>query len=208
MKNVSMRSIKQLVAGIGRQRLRSTGIGAAVATVVAAITGLSLLPPPLSHAQIREPPFANPSEVRDRPGEKRLRAVMELSSGQYQIPNVGTATLRQFRGWDPAQGRPNFGTDIGPGPTLRMRLGDLVEISFLNKIDDSLFPYTFVTNSKPGRSGFGCDKVETTDKTSPGGVTYSLTAFMVPAPPISTSMAHILARMGWVTMSSWKCCPR
>lgn len=162
MKNVSMKLLNNSSPASG-QHLKGTGIGAAVA--VAAITGLSFLAPLLTHAQLGSPPFANPSEVRDRPGEKRLRAVMELSSGQYQIPNVGTATLRQFRGWDPAQGRPNFGTDIGPGPTLRMHLGDLVEISFLNKIDDSQFPYTFVTKSKPGRSSFGCDEVATTDST-------------------------------------------
>ena len=45
-----------------------------------------------------------------------------------------------------------------PGPTLRVRLGDLVEVSFLNKIDDSQFPYTFDTDSPPGFSGFGCDQ--------------------------------------------------
>src|SRR6266446_4496237 len=93
-----------------------------------------------SSLQLGSPPFANPSEVRYRAGENRLRAVMELNSGNYTIPNVGTATLRQLRGWDPAQGAPPLKTDIGPGPTLRARLGDKVEISFLNKIDDRQFP--------------------------------------------------------------------
>src|SRR6266404_1488555 len=116
-----------------------------------------------SSPQLGSPPFANPSEVRYRTGEKigRLRGVMELNSGNYTIPNVGTATLRQLRGWDPNQPAPPLKTDIGPGPTLRARLGDLVEISFLNKIDDRMFPYTFVTdndNSKTGLSDFGCDK--------------------------------------------------
>lgn len=111
-------------------------------------------------AQLGSPPFANPSEIRYRTGEKvgRLRGVMELTAGNYVIPNVGTATLRQLRGWDPNQPAPPPKTDIGPGPTLRARLGDLVEISFLNKIDDNLFPYTFVTDSPGGLSDFGCDK--------------------------------------------------
>ena len=33
-----------------------------------------------------------------------------------------------------------------------------MEISFFNKIDDSVFPYTFVTDSPGGLSDFGCDK--------------------------------------------------
>jgi FtsP/CotA-like multicopper oxidase with cupredoxin domain len=123
-------------------------------------TGAHSLKPLESSPQLGSPPFANPSEIRYRTGEKigRLRGVMELTAGNYMIPNVGTATLRQLRGWDPNQPAPPPKTDIGPGPTLRARLGDLVEISFLNKIDDSLFPYTFVTDSPGGLSDFGCDK--------------------------------------------------
>ncbi len=137
--------------------------GRPIGTAVAAIIGLSFLAIPLAEAQnaqnLGSPPFANPSEIRYRPTEHRLRGVMELRSGQYLIPNVGTETLRQFRGWDPAQGTPDFSKDtaVAPGPTLRVRLGDLVEISFLNKIDDSKFAYTFDTNSPPGVSSFGCD---------------------------------------------------
>jgi FtsP/CotA-like multicopper oxidase with cupredoxin domain len=115
---------------------------------------------PLALAQnLGSPDFANPSEIRYRPAEKRLRGVMLMRSGKYSIPNVGTATLRQYRGWDPNLPAPDLTSDvIAPGPTLRARLGDSVEISFLNKIDDSQFAYTFVTDSKPGRSSFGCDQ--------------------------------------------------
>jgi FtsP/CotA-like multicopper oxidase with cupredoxin domain len=131
---------------------------------VAAIIGLSFLAAPLAQAQnaqnLGSPPFANPSEIHYRPTEHRLRGVIELRSGQYLIPNVGTETLRQFRGWDANQREPDFSKDtaVAPGPTLRVRLGDLVEISFLNKIDDSKFPYTFDTHSPPGVSSFGCDQ--------------------------------------------------
>jgi FtsP/CotA-like multicopper oxidase with cupredoxin domain len=114
-------------------------------------------------AQLGSPPFANPSEVRSRASENRLRMVMQLSSGSYTIPNVGTANLRQFRGWDASQSNLSADSSISPGPTMRARLGDLVEISFLNKIDDSKFPYTFVTDSPPGRSDFGCDQSGTRD---------------------------------------------
>jgi FtsP/CotA-like multicopper oxidase with cupredoxin domain len=118
--------------------------------------------PPLALApqNLGSPDFANPSEIRYRAAEKRLRGIMLMRSGKYSIPNVGTATLRQYRGWDPKDPAPNLTNDatIAPGPTLRARLGDTVEISFLNKIDDSQFSYTFDTNSKPGRSSFGCDQ--------------------------------------------------
>jgi FtsP/CotA-like multicopper oxidase with cupredoxin domain len=109
------------------------------------------------------PDFANPSEVRYNAATKRLRMVMTMISGTYAIPNVGTAPLRQYRGWDAAQAAPDLSSDkdIAPGPTLRARLGDTVEISLLNKINDSNFSYTFDTNSKPGRSGFGCDQAGT-----------------------------------------------
>ena len=142
----------------------TTGIVVALGITVFAfsyfvrVTGAHPTKPLESPAQLGSPPFANPSEVRFRAGEKRLRAVMELVSGNYMIPNVGNTTLRQLRGWDAAEPAPPLKTDVGPGPTLRARLGDLVEISFLNKIDDRQFPYTFVTDSPGGLSDFGCDK--------------------------------------------------
>ena len=83
------------------------------------VTGAHSVKPLESSPQLGSPPFANPSEVRYRAGEKRLRAVMELKAGNYTIPNVGAATLRQLQGWDPAQPAPPAKTDIGPGPTLR-----------------------------------------------------------------------------------------
>ena len=67
-----------------------------------------------------------------------------------------------------------------------------MEISFLNKIDDSMFAYTFDTNSKPGVSSFGCDQSGTIYP----GRTFFPTAFTAPAPPISTSTVPILVQMG------------
>ena len=140
---------------IARQAARVVA-GIAVAGAVA----LSLSPAggPVRAQNLGSPAFANPSEVRYRDGERTLRAVMQLTSGKYVMPNVGTETLRQFRGWDPARPAPAASPDISPGPTLRARLGDRVEISFLNKVNDSEFPYTLDTNSQPGLSSFGCDQ--------------------------------------------------
>src|SRR6267142_5297944 len=72
--------------------------------------------PSESSVQLGSPTFANPSEIHYRTDEKilRLRGVMELNSGKYTIPNVGTATLRQLRGWDPKDPAPPLKTDIGP----------------------------------------------------------------------------------------------
>jgi len=139
-----------------------TGKTVRVLATIALAAGIALAL--LGDHQVRaqnlgSPDFANPSEIRYRAGQKRLRAVMQLISGKYAIPSVGTATLRQFRGWDPDGPVPNLNTNvISPGPTLRVRLGDLMEISFLNKIDDNMFAYTFDTNSPGGKSGFGCDQ--------------------------------------------------
>jgi FtsP/CotA-like multicopper oxidase with cupredoxin domain len=120
-------------------------------------------PPPAAAEppqNLGSPDFANPNEVRYNAATKRLRMVMTMISGTYSIPNVGTAALRQYRGWDASQPAPDLSADkeIAPGPTLRARLGDTVELSLLNKINDSNFAYTFVTASEPGRSGFGCDQ--------------------------------------------------
>lgn len=135
-------------------------VGIIAVIALAAGIALSLFNEHPVQAQLGSPPFKNPSEVRYRAGEKRLRAIMLLTSGQYTIPNVGTGALRQFRGWDPDGPTPDLSTDtmVAPGPTLRARLGDLMEISFFNKIDDRLFPYTFVTDSPGGRSDHGCDQ--------------------------------------------------
>jgi len=141
-----------------------------VAIGIATSISLSILmAPPVEAQAINQgsPPFANPQEVSARASEKRLRMVLQLSSGSFSIPNVGTETLRQFRGWDASQS-PNISTS-GPataGPTLRARLGDKVEISFLNKIDDSKFSYSPVRDTPPGQSDYGCDKVGVRDPKS------------------------------------------
>ncbi|HYP00084.1 MAG TPA: multicopper oxidase domain-containing protein [Pyrinomonadaceae bacterium] len=159
-----------------RRSFTVKAVGVFAALVLAAIAaqshrfappaGAKLLDPPPAAAaapapaqNLGSPDFTNPNEVRYRAAEKRLRMVMTMLNGTYTIPNVGTAVLRQYRGWDASQPAPNLtGDQIAPGPTLRARLGDSVEISFLNKIDDSKFSYTFDTNSQPGRSSFGCDQ--------------------------------------------------
>lgn len=109
-------------------------------------------------AQLGSPSFSNPSEIRSRAQEKTLRGVLRITSGKYQIPGVGDETVRQFDGWDPAQPPPAPRTAIGPGPTLRARLGDQVKLAFLNQADDSKFAYSNVTERRPDQPNFGCDQ--------------------------------------------------
>jgi FtsP/CotA-like multicopper oxidase with cupredoxin domain len=151
----------------GASRLNSRRIASQagdIAISIALATLAGLLPGGSRFAQAQNlgsPAFTNPSEIADHPGEKRLVGVMEMTQATLQIPNTGTETLRLFVGWDPTKSskRPKLGPGVAPGPTLRAHVGDLVEITFLNKVDDSKFPYTFDTNSPPGFSGFGCDSV-------------------------------------------------
>jgi len=143
-------------------------VGSVAAIVVASSFGLALLvarPAQTQTLNAGHPPFENPSQIRYRDGEKRLRGIMKIISGPYKIPGAGEEKLRQYRGWDPlTQSEPALSTTPGPGPTLRARLGDQVQISFLNKANDNRdFPDTMDTEPKPGSPDFGCDRSGTFD---------------------------------------------
>ncbi|MBI4904008.1 MAG: multicopper oxidase domain-containing protein [Acidobacteria bacterium] len=74
-----------------------------------------------------------------------LSAVMNLSDGQRMVPNQGSTHLRMFRGWPMSKNSSAAvpaATPAGPGPTLRMRVGNRVNILLLNGIDDSQFSYS------------------------------------------------------------------
>ena len=148
--------------------LKAAGVAAALSAV--AVIALLLLPvtpagaragdPPAGDppavAQLLSDPFKNPPEVTYDAANKRLRMVMQIVSGEYTIPNVGAAMLRQYRSPNAV---PAYTPGVvAPGPTMRARLGDTVQVSFTNMPDDSKFAYTFVTNSPGGSSSFGCDQ--------------------------------------------------
>ena len=167
-----------------RRHVTGKVIGLAAALAAAAAISLSLLPTtpaaagageppavagdPAAPPQLLSEPFENPPEIRYNAARKRMRGVLQIVSGKYRIPNVGDEVLRQYRGWGEGQPAPKptpapagFVPGVSPGPTLRARLGDQVQIAFLNKADNSQFSYTFNTQSTedqpPGRSNFGCD---------------------------------------------------
>jgi FtsP/CotA-like multicopper oxidase with cupredoxin domain len=105
------------------------------------------------------PQFANPAEVVRHPDGK-LQAVVMLSDADRIVPGLGKKHLRYFQGWDPTKPNVKAPADVStfsPGPTLRARVGDRVEIMFINTIDDANFPYTRVNGGKNGSPQDGCD---------------------------------------------------
>lgn len=139
------------------RRNRSFTIASIVAGVVfAALLPLTFVITPPASAQLGSPAFENPPELASR--KKRLRATMEIINGVFSVPSLKTEQYRQFRGRYPES--PLIpGSVVSSGPTLRARLGDQVQLTFLNKVDESQFPYTYVTGKdKPPFSDLGCDQ--------------------------------------------------
>jgi FtsP/CotA-like multicopper oxidase with cupredoxin domain len=124
----------------------------------ASVAGLG---PLIAKGQTSDGPiFANPAGISSKNG--KLRAVIELNSEvERSVPNVANKVrLRYFQGWDldnPAVKAPDLSKSdaVTPGPTLRAKLGDQIQIAFFNRVDDRLFPYTFDTAS--GHASYGCD---------------------------------------------------
>ena len=130
----------------------------AVVIVFAALLQFPFVTTPPAEAQLGSPAFKNPPELVSRPGEEAVKATMEIINGSFSVPGLKTEQYRQFRGHYP--GGPLVpGSSVGPGPTLRARLGDQVQLAFLNKVDENQFPYTYVTGKdKPPFSDLGCDQ--------------------------------------------------
>jgi FtsP/CotA-like multicopper oxidase with cupredoxin domain len=94
----------------------------------------------------------------------RLRAVVRLTDGMRTLwastgdPRCATQYVRFFSGYDPANPTPwPTGSEPLPGPTLRGKAGDLVEVTFLNHVNIRHFATTLdqgVLGNTPG-----CDQV-------------------------------------------------
>jgi FtsP/CotA-like multicopper oxidase with cupredoxin domain len=130
---------------------------APVAAPPPAVPAPAPAPPPIV-AAAAVTPFANPAEVSAK--NNLLRAVMLMADDDRTVPGGGTKHLRYFQGWDfdnPAVKAPASVKAFSPGPTLRARVGDKVEILFLNKVNDDNFAYTFVTAKGQTNPAYGCD---------------------------------------------------
>jgi FtsP/CotA-like multicopper oxidase with cupredoxin domain len=135
------------------------GIAVLVAflVTVAVILGQTPAPAPTPVATTTVATFANPAEVASHDG--KLKAVMLMNDADRTVPNSGKKHLRYFQGWDshtPNVTAPVSVPTFSPGPTLRARVGEKVEIMFLNTVDDANFSYTFVTDKQSG--AYGCDQ--------------------------------------------------
>lgn len=135
-------------------------IALGVALGVAILLAVASVATPPAVAQGDGVPFANPPQIRSR-ADKRLRAIMEMINGELSVPGLPNADqYRQFRGRDANDPAPALGNSVSPGPTLRARLGDQVQIAFLNKVKEDDFPYSYVDpKDNPPLTAVGCDKV-------------------------------------------------
>jgi len=100
--------------------------------------------------------FANPPEiVKNAAGV--LNGVLQLGDAVRKVPSMADTHLRMFQGWDlsktSAAAAPAK-ANVGPGPTLRARVGGRMNVMFLNTVDDDKFSYTVDTASG---NQFGCD---------------------------------------------------
>ena len=83
--------------------------------------------------------------------------------------------LRYFKGRNllkPGPEDPAFSTgEPIPGPTLRARVGDLIQIKFLNRVDTQAFAYSLDQSYNNPKNTTGCDEVYT-DKPPPNNQLY------------------------------------
>ncbi len=91
-------------------------------------------------------------------GLRTMWGSVAVSSGETTDTRCASQYVRFFEGYNPANPQPwPAGPDPIPGPTLRARVGDLVEITFQNQINTQ----HFATTLDQGDQGFtpGCDQV-------------------------------------------------
>jgi len=112
-------------------------------------------------------------EIKSQNG--RLQGVIVLSDEERWLSESATGAsccsrqLRFFKGYstqEPQKDWPSTGDPI-PGPTLRARVGDLVQLAFLNQINQSNFSNT-LDQGEQGKTN-GCDVARATRLTSPQG---------------------------------------
>jgi FtsP/CotA-like multicopper oxidase with cupredoxin domain len=136
--------------------IRSIAGGCAVLGIAAALTapGSAQQTPA---AIVTPPPACRPAtalpavpEIRSQNG--KLKAQLTVTDGMRTIWDGANSRctsqyLRYFAGhslWTSASDDPAFAAgDPLPGPTFRSRVGDLVEIEFLNHINNQHFPISF-----------------------------------------------------------------
>jgi FtsP/CotA-like multicopper oxidase with cupredoxin domain len=175
-------------AAVGLVSRPPKGLWAAPVVLLTAIIFVS----PAQAQLPKEPPVCTaerdlitiPEVKRDEKG-KKLRAVLILSDeyrsmgGSKRGERCLWQRLRYLKGWDAAADPPptwpsltsppnppdlKVGEPI-PGPTLRARIGDLVQISFMNQVDTKNFPLSLDRGDCD--ESFGTAKKDPKDPQSP-----------------------------------------
>ncbi len=108
-------------------------------------------------------------EIRSQGG--LLRAELKLTSGERTIWEVAGDTrcvpqdIRYITGRNllvPQPEDPLFSSGVAiPGPTLRARVGDMIQIRFLNHVDTRNFPFSLDQANTDASNTTGCDEVRT-----------------------------------------------
>jgi FtsP/CotA-like multicopper oxidase with cupredoxin domain len=155
----------------------------------AAVAALLMLQSPAAHAgpclPVSQPLLPIPELVRNDQ-TKVLRGTMLLTDEQrrliFRSPGATPGQpgsffdcqpqrVRVFRGLEAVPKvppSPGGIIDPVPGPTLRARLGDIIELTFLNQIDPSRFPYSMDQGEKRGTSAIVQNPAAGCDTSSPG----------------------------------------
>ncbi len=110
-----------------------------------------------------------PADTLPRIGEiassnRKLKAVIKVKNGLKVLPGYSGSQqpmMRYFEGYDQQAETPAVWpedkTAINPGPTLRVKVGERVEITLLNQVDSGAFPAGTIDNAETGRTD-GCDQ--------------------------------------------------
>lgn len=159
-----------------RRAARREFLGQSIAAT-SGIALLSVMKPSMLEAATQAAPCPPPGPPLVAVGEitsngKILQAVMRVTNGTRNVPTSLTAPptptmLRYFEGVNPAdssQKWPVTPSAPGPGPTLRCKLGDTVQITLLNQVKVQDFGGS-LDSGEEGR-GTGCDQAT---KVNPDG---------------------------------------
>ena len=104
-------------------------------------------------------------EIKSKGG--KLRGTIRITNQVRRIPGGSDVMLRYYEGIDdsgviwPPTSDPNSAAPYLPGPTIRARIGDTVNLVLVNNVDPSKFPNSLDTG--PGENhatGSGCDVVK------------------------------------------------
>lgn len=139
-----------------------------IARAAAITAGAALLGPRAAFSQSQSQSSC-PQETLKKIGEisssnKKLKAVIKVKNATKVLPGYAGSQqpmMRYFEGYDQQAAKPvvwpEAKNECLPGPTLRVKVGERVEITLLNQVDVGAFPAGAIDNAETGRTS-GCDQ--------------------------------------------------